>query len=129
MASAINLTCNACQDETEIAPRPSSFAGLGLSGEPSGRWNNTWYETNIRLVLGTLAVGNGGMDLGDFAAIVDLPQAATFSKKPFNLIESIVGENLREIAADSMAKAMEEEIRITLEDQGLNYKRWKKTSF
>ena len=129
MASAINLKCNSCEVQTEINPRPSVFAGRGSNGEPSGRSNNAWYETNIRLVLGTLAVGNGAMDLGDFAAIVDLPQALSFSKRPFNRIESIVGEYLRDISADSMEKAMEEEIKLTLEDQGISYEKWKNTPF
>ena len=126
MASAINLLCSECKEETEIPPKSSSFAGKGLDGEPSRRRNNMWYEANIRLVLATLAVGNGGSDLSDFAAILDPPQASSFGKRAFNRIESMIGIDLQEVAEASMNEAMEKEAKMTLEATGKSYEEWKK---
>ena len=124
MASAINLTCSECKATTEFPPEKSSFAGKGYDGLPSNRQNNLWYEANLRLVLGTLAIGNGGSDLSDFSAILDLPQASSFGYRPFNRIESNIGENLREIAEQAMKEALDEEIKLTLEEQGIDFKQW-----
>ena len=124
MSSAINLTCTQCDNEKEIPPNPSSFAGKGFSGEPSLRKNNSWYEANLRLVLATLAVGNGASDLSDFSAFLDLPQASSFSTKPFNRIESIVGEHLRHIAEESMHEAWMEETKVTLESENKFFYEW-----
>ena len=79
-------------------------------------------------MLTTLAIGNGGSDLSDFTASIDLPQASSFGKRPFNNIQSTIGEDLRQIAADSMKQAMEEEAKATLEDMGKTYDEWKKMS-
>ena len=125
MATAINLQCYGCNEEREVPPKLSNFAGKDKNGNPSRKKNNTWYETNLRLVLGSLAVGNGSSDLSDFAAFMGLPQASSFGKRPFNKIECIIGESIRQVAQDSMHKALEEEIRRTLEDLGVSYQDWK----
>ena len=122
MASAINLQCSGCETQKEISPRPSSFTGQGFDGEPTARPNNSWYESNLRLVLGSLAVGNGGTDLSDMAAFMGLPQASSFGKRPFNKIECVVGESIRQVAHDSMKEALEKEVIETLKDLGENYK-------
>ena len=124
MASSINLTCMECQEDCEVPPNPSTFAGTGYDGEPSARKNNSWFEANLRFVLATLAVGNGGQDLGDFAAFLDLPQASSFATRPFNKIESIVGEHLRRVAEESMIEAWEQETEATLVSEGKDYKTW-----
>ena len=125
MATAIHLVCSGCHEERVLPPRSSSFAGRGLDGEPSARSNNAWYETNLRLVLASLAVDNGGTDLSDIAAFIGLPQATSFGKRPFNRIECLVGETIRQVADDSMKEALDEEIENTLRDEGKNYEEWK----
>ena len=126
MSSAINLICKECEDVKTIPPKPSAFAGKGYNGEPSGRQNNSWFEANLRFVLAALAVGNGGSDLSDFAAFLDLPQASSFGTRAFNRIECLVGERLRRVAEESMKEAREEETERTLEDEGASYELWKK---
>ena len=104
---------------------PSCLSGKSYAGLPSQRKNNSWFETNLRLVLATLAVGNGGSDLSDFAAFLDLPQASSFGNRPFNRIEAIVGEHLRAVSDEAMKEAWEEETRLTLEAMGESYFLWK----
>ena len=125
MASSINLYCTNCNDETYIPAAPSTFKGKGFDGEPTRRENNAWFDLNLRLVLGTLAVGNGGTDLSDFAAMLDLPQSSSFGKRPFNRIECVVGEVLRQVAEESMKRELEKEIELTLEENGQSYHIWK----
>ena len=124
MSSAINLTCMECQEDSKVPPKPSTFRGKNYSGEITARSNNSWYEANLRLVIASLAIGNGGSDLADFGAFLDLPQAAPFATRPFNLIEGIVGEHLRKVAEESMYEALEEETKATLESEGKDYKQW-----
>ena len=127
MASGLCVACGNCDEEIAgIPPLPSSLHNTGLNGEPSRRRNNTWFEANLRLVLATLAVGNGGTDLADFCAFLDLPQAATFGKKPFNKIECAIGARLRNVVEEGMKDALQEEIRLTLERQGKSYSEWLK---
>ena len=127
MASEFCATCNECDEETaKVPPPPSSLHGVGLDGTPSRRQNNTWFEGNIRLVLGTLAIGNGGTDLSDMCAFLDLPQAGSFGAKPFNRIESVVGRYLRDAAEEGMREALQEEIKLTLEKEGKDYGEWVK---
>ena len=127
MASSINLTCCQCHQETTIPPRLSRFAGTRYDGQPSARPNNSWYEPNIRLVLATLAIGNGASDLSDFSAFLDLPQASSFATRPFNKIECMIGEDLRCVSEDSMIEALNREIKLTLEAAGKNYNEWKES--
>ena len=79
----------------------------------------------LYLKVESLAVGNGGTNLSNFAVMIDLPQASSFGKR----IEALIGKNLRQVTADSMIETMEEEIKVTLEESGKNYEKWKKTPF
>ena len=66
------------------------------------------------LVLGTMAVENGGSDLSNFFTMFNLPQASSLDSRPLNWIECILGENLRLIAEDSMMEALEQEVHNLL---------------
>ena len=127
LSSAVHLTCLECGEESTAAPKLSSFAGKDYTGQPSQRRNNSWYESNLRFVIATLAIGNGGSDLCDFLAFADLPQATSFGSRSFNRIECLVGETIRAVAEQSMIEAWEEETRRTLEAQGKCFQKWKKT--
>ena len=126
MATGLCVQCEDCNQEIyDIPPAPSSLHGTSFKGTPSKRRNNSWFELNLRLVLATLAIGNGGSDLSDFCAFLDLPQSTSFGSKTFNKLECVIGQHLRDAAEQGMADALEEEIRLTLEKEGKNYDEWK----
>ena len=127
MASGFSVACEECKEEIQSIPPPlSSLHGVGYDGEPTRRRNNTWFEGNIRLVLATLAIGNGGADISDFCAFLDLPQASHFGSKAFNKIECVIGQHLCSVAEQGMKGALQEEIRLTMGKQGRSYYEWLK---
>ena len=81
---------------------------------------------NVRLVLGTLAIGSGGTDLADFLAFAGLPNFISFCSGSFHRIETLINPYLLQVAEQSMERAREEEVKMTLLEKGICYdKEWK----
>ena len=52
-----------CHNNHHISPKLSKYANLDWSQQPTCRWNNSWYDINVRAVLATLAIGGGRIRL------------------------------------------------------------------
>ena len=94
--------------------------------QPTGRWNNSWYDLNVRVVLATMAIGCGGSDLSDFLSLLDIPNCASFGNNAFNKIESCIGRNLRSCGIEAMEEALKEEVRLTNIANGVDHDEWLK---
>ena len=106
----------------------SKYANLNWSQQPTCRWNNSWYDLNVRAVLATLAIGGGGSDLSDFLSFLDIPNCASFGTNAFNKIEALIGKELRSCGLKAMEEALQEEIKLTNEDNKVNHEEWLSTT-
>ena len=88
LSTEMIATCEECSTEYCIKPKLSSLSGSDWNQQPTGRWNNSWYDLNVRAVLATLAIGGGGSDLSDFLSLIDIPNCANLGSNAFNKIES-----------------------------------------
>ena len=79
IATNIEYCCTNCNSvKGTIEAKKSAFVGKTYNRKQTKLPNNSWYDTNIRLVLGTLAIGSGGTDLADFLAFAGLPNFISF---------------------------------------------------
>ena len=88
LSTEMIATCEECSTQYSIKPKLSSLSGSDWNQQPTGRWNNSWYDLNVRAVLATLAIGGGGSDLSDFLSLIDIPNCANFGSNSFHKIES-----------------------------------------
>ena len=62
--------CQEFSAKHSFEPKKSVLSGCDWNQQPNGRWNNSWYDLNVRDVLATLAIGGGGgIDLLDFLSL------------------------------------------------------------
>ena len=94
LATEVSTKCQECSSEHKIPPKKSSQYGLDWNQQPTRRWNNSWYDLNLRAVLATLAIGGGGSDLSDFLSFIDIPNCASFGYNAFNRIDALIGRSL-----------------------------------
>ena len=111
IATEIIATCEECANENKISPKLSILSGYDWKQQPIGRWNNSWYDLNVQVVLATMAIGCGGSDLSDFLSLLDIPNCANFGSNAFNKIKASIGRNLRSCGIEVMEEALEEEVR------------------
>ena len=124
LATELIVQCCHCTNKHHIAPKLSRYANLDWSQQPTRRWNNAWYDINVRAVLATLAIGGGGSDISDLLSFIDVPNCASFGTNAFNKIEALIGKELRSCGMQAMDGALEEEVRLTNEEKGIDHEEW-----
>ena len=109
--SCTYLVCNNCNRKNKIKCKEArKFRGKGYNGKSSERENCAWYESNFKVVLGTLAAGIGAADMEQFLHFIDLPIPQSFPYQTFNKLSNLIGESLRKVAEKSMKQSLLEEV-------------------
>jgi hypothetical protein len=114
VATEVNISCKNGHGFTAERQR-SSLHGKRREGSKKTMDRLSWYELNVKLVLAGLAMGVGGKEMARLLAFLDLPTASSFETNGWNKIEDEIGPVLRKVARDAMNKALDEEIRLTIE--------------
>ena len=109
----IYLKCGNCKQENKIENEMTKFVGTSYKGKKMNVENCSWYATNLRVVLGTLASGLGATDSSSLLVHLGLPNLQSFSKQQFTRIELRIGKYLREVAGTSMRESLVAEIEKT----------------
>ena len=125
LEAKLSIRCLDSNKVTKVKQNTSSFHGYSYQGKPCKNENSSWYDTNLRLVLGTLASGLGPSDICTLLAFMGLPNVNSFSRKQFRQIESLIGKHLRQIGDDSMTEALEKEVRMTQAYKDMPTIHWK----
>ena len=126
MVTKTHLLCNECQKIERVSTKTANkFKGKSYNGEYTNRENCSWYENNLKIVLGTLACGTGPSDMKTLMMFMDIPVPKSFAYGTFTKLENLVGVSLRKIAGESMQEGLEEEIQI---ETDMPYKEWIKTN-
>ena len=119
------MTCSRCCKSETILPQPSKFQNYNATGEISSVVNNSWYDLNLRLAIGTLVSGSGGANMSELFFFLGFPRAKGFHKRIFPVCESKIGASLRKFAKESMEEAKECEVRMQLQSEKKSYTKWK----
>ena len=82
------------------------------------------YKSNVKLMLSSLMMGIGGKDVKTLLTFMDLPHSKNFGKNAFHTLEEEIGEVIRDVAVLQMKKALDEEVRLTLEKK---HNEWEET--
>ena len=122
----MSIECPMCNKKQCIDNQMTRFHGENYDGKASKHENCSWYASNVKLVLGTLASGMGASDMSSFVSFLGLPNVQSFSRTQFHRIELRIGKFLREVAETSMQAALEIEVQNTLKNIGIKIEDWKK---
>ena len=106
----ITLQCTTTGNEAQTKQQFTRYEGTSYRGTPHKTENCSWYQTNLRLVLRTLAAGMGPSVISTICSFIGLPDLQSFSRQQFQRIESLIGKHLREVADSSMKRALYKEI-------------------
>ena len=101
--------------ELNVKQQLTRYHGMSYQGTPRNTENCSWFATNLRLVLGTLAVGMNPSDMSTLCFFMGLTNLQSFSCQHFATIELLIGKHLRNITDSWMQKALQNEIQTTKE--------------
>ena len=91
----------------------TKFVGTSNNGKKMNVENCSWYATNLRVILRTLASGLGPINTSSVSVHLGLPNLQSFSKQQFQRIELLIGKFLLQEAATSMQASLELEVEKT----------------
>ena len=95
LEAMISMKCPYCTRSTTIQNTTTKYYGTNYAGEKQNNQNCSWYATNVKLVLGTLAVGMGPSDIPTLFTFLGLLKLQSFCKTQFQRIEGLVGKYMR----------------------------------
>ena len=117
IATSINIECSRCNLTEIVSPSGTKYTGKNIKGEDSYHSSCNWFQLNIQLAMGTLASGIGSTNMSQLLSFLDIQNTKSLSKRFMSNMEKSIGNDLRKVATDSMLEAIEEEVRLTLNDE------------
>ena len=120
----ITVDCKCCGEQSRVRNEYTKYAWSRYNGVPTKKKNCSWFVTNLRLVIGTLAAGIGPSDVACLFSFLGLPKLHSFSKKVHQRIELLIGKELRDVADVSMDEAMELEVSETQKYKKFQDQQW-----
>ena len=109
----VTFYCNKTSKKVTVQQETTMYHGTSYDGTRRNTENCSWYATNLRLVLATLAAGMGPTEAATFCSFMGLPDLQSFSRQQFRRIESLIGKHLRDVGKESMQNALAKEVEIT----------------
>ena len=88
-----------------------------MQGERQHQKNSNWYELNLKLTLGTMASKRDPHNMAQLLSFLDLSNCKTLNSGFFKNMELIISSTLRKVALRSMEEAIEEEVRLTINNE------------
>ena len=116
IATSVEILCSRCLVKVVAVASPSRFKTTNLTGKLNDNRRSNSYSVNLKLVLGTMASGIGPSNISQILSFLDIPSCKLLHGRFFRNIELKVGSSLRKIATESMRDTIDEEVRITLND-------------
>ena len=113
----VTICCPKCKQTSKITHEYTKYKDKNYNGKTHKLMNCSWFPSNLRLVLGTLATGSGASDTARLLSFLGLPNLQSFATHQFARIETLVGKHLRTIASASMKEAIELEGYLTKKEK------------
>eukprot|EP00957_Ditylum_brightwellii_P210972 15365616-Ditylum_brightwellii.AAC.1 len=81
------------------------------------------YDTYVKLLLTSLMMGIGGEGVRTFLTFLDVLHAKSFGRSGMSTLKDEIGDTIQDVAVAKMDKALQEEIKLTLERE---HNEWEK---
>ena len=117
IATDLDILCNNCNVKASAPAAITTFKGVNVKGELASHKKSYDYQLNIKLSLGAIASGIGRTNLAQLLTFLDLPNVKAVNGRFFRNKELIVGTILRQVGTKAMKDALEEDIKLTLENE------------
>ena len=88
-----------------------------MKGEHIYRKTSNSYSLNLKLALGKMAPGIAPSYMAQLLSFLNIPNCKSLSCRFFRNIELTIGPTLRKIAIYSMEEYIEDEIRLTVNNE------------
>ena len=115
LAGIVKIHCSQCKSSVTIPNETTQYEGTNYNGDASKIENCSWFSTNVKLVVGTLASGMGPADISCLFSFLGLPNLQSFCHRQYKRIETLIGKHLRDVANESMENALDYEVKLTQE--------------
>ena len=116
VANNVEILCSRYLVKAVAVASPSKFKTINLSGKLNDHRRSNNYSLNLKLVLGTMASGIGPCNMFQLLLFLDIPSCKSLHGRFVRNIELTVGSSMRRVATKSMRDAINEEVRLTLDD-------------
>ena len=117
IATSIDIECSRCHRTELVSPSRTKYTGKKLKGEGSYHSSRNWFQLNMQLAMGTLASGIGSTNMPQLLSFLDIKNTKSLSLRFMRNMEKSIGNDLRKVATDSILKVIEEEVRLTLNNE------------
>ena len=112
VCSRTHLLCTECNQKFEIeAKKAKKFIGKGYNRGYNNHQKSSWYEANIRIVLGTIAAGLSPSDIETLFAFIGIPVPTSFPNVTFPKIENLIRPHIMSVSKTSMKKFYEKKLK------------------
>lgn len=124
IATRLKICCKNC----ELVMETDCDRSLHESKERMRYNGNETYALNVMLVLALQQIGGGGSDAIKLLTFLNLPNGKSMMDNKFKRVEDSIGSVIRDASKKSMEKALEDEIRLTLQSKNRigDYEKWKR---
>ena len=79
----ITMHCSYCNKEQQLPNDTTKFCRYNYNGELTAKTNCSWFSSNLRLVMGTLASDMGGTEIAKLCSFIGLASLHSFSSKAY----------------------------------------------
>ena len=117
IATSIDIVCSKCHRTELILPSGTRYTDKNIKGEDSYHSSCNWFQLDIQLAIGTLASGIGSANISQLLSFLDIRNTKSRSLRFMRNMEKSIGNDLRIVATDSMLQGIEEEVRLTLNNE------------
>ena len=126
LEAIVNIHCSQCSKSFTIPNETTRYdKGTNYNGDKYNTENCSWFASNVKLVVGTLAAGMGAADISCLFSFLGLPNLHSFCNRQYKRIENLIGKHIRDVANESMETALDLEVSMTQEYKGIPVTDWR----
>jgi len=111
IATRLELNCKKCKHKVTSKVERTTFK------HDNSQETSESFLIYCLLVLGLQQIGCGASESGTLLTYLNLPHAHGFHRHSFRKIESAMRLKIKEICVESMEEALEEEVRLTINEE------------
>ena len=122
LTTTFEIRYSSCVSTGVAKATESPFKGKDIRCNPSYHTASHWFDLNLKLAMGTFASGIRASNMAQLLSFMDIPNAKYLHQRFFKNMETTIEMHLGKVAVKSMNDEIDEEVRLTVNDENKNKK-------